>query len=239
MLYKKAQAVAPVLLLLLVGSMVVMVPAAFAVDEPSYDPVVLVRPEPQQIVVSALEAPAIKRDNYSVTEPPKPEPVVAIASRPEAEPMPNPAPGTGLYSRDGTVVWPFNGAVRLSDRWGYRNPPVPGTKAFHDGTDFLPGEGNPVLAATGAIVTEVVISDSGLGVHVTTTHTEGNSTVKLVYCHMQMGSLMVSVGDGVYPGQQIGRVGQTGVATGPHLHFEVWVNGSSVDGYEWLNTRVG
>jgi len=98
---------------------------------------------------------------------------------------------------------------------------------FHPGMDFGAAMGAPVVApASGTVVYvgsmpargNVVILDHGAGVYST-------------YAHLQ--SAQVEPGDSVKPGQTIARVGTTGFSTGPHLHWEVWVDGANVDPQEW------
>lgn len=109
----------------------------------------------------------------------------------------------------------------------------------HDGVDFLPGYGYPILSIADGVVTEVGNPEGALGVHVTIKHVINGETVYSTYGHMKLGSMRLRVGDAVVRGQQIGAVGSTGTSTGPHLHFEIMLaNGETVNPLPWLNAHV-
>ena len=90
----------------------------------------------------------------------------------------------------------------------------------HQGQDVSAPEGTPLVAARGGVVRYTGDQPSGAGIYVVI-HGGGESR-DYVYMHMQEGSLAVRTGDTVRTGSVIGRVGQTGSASGPHLHFEIW-----------------
>lgn len=165
---------------------------------------------------------AIARDGYSVGQTPAAVASAAAAARP-------------------AVQWPFPTAVRLSDRFGPRDSPCAGCSSFHKGLDLLPGEGTPVHAIADGVVREVsAYDDGGLGVHVVLDHTIDGRLVSSVYAHFQEGSLAVAVGQAVSVGDQLGAVGNTGQSTGPHLHFEILLDGvTPTDPFAWLTDRAG
>lgn len=132
------------------------------------------------------------------------------------------------------VQWPVPANTTMSSGFGYRD--CAGCSSDHMGIDLNPGNGYPVQVVADGVVTEAVESDSGLGVHVIVQHVIDGETVETVYGHMQFGSLLVTVGQAVSRGTQLGVVGSTGQSTGPHLHFEVHRGGVQVDPYEWLLT---
>ena len=120
-------------------------------------------------------------------------------------------------------VWPSN-TTYLTSRFGYRTHPIFGTTKYHSGVDVGASYGSTITAAAGGTV-QISEYSSSYGNYCVIYHSNGTSTL---YGHMN--SLpSVRVGDTVSAGQTIGYVGSTGWATGPHLHFEVRVNGSSVD----------
>ena len=120
-------------------------------------------------------------------------------------------------------VWP-SGVTYLTSRWGYRVHPIFGTTKYHAGVDVAASYGSTISAAAGGTVQISEHSDS-YGNYCVIYHSNGVSTL---YAHMN--SLpVVKVGESVSAGQTIGYVGSTGWATGPHLHFEVRVNGATVD----------
>lgn len=124
---------------------------------------------------------------------------------------------------DGTLIWPTPSCTTNSSRYGWRIHPIYGTRKFHAGEDIPAGYGAEILAAaSGKVVTAGWVS--GYGNYTVIDHGGGMMTA---YGHQS--SIGVSVGDTVSQGQVIGYVGSTGNSTGPHLHFEVYVNGSTVD----------
>lgn len=124
---------------------------------------------------------------------------------------------------DGTLVWPTPSCTTTNSRYGWRIHPIYGTRKFHAGEDIPAGYGADILAAaTGRVVTAGWVS--GYGNYTVIDHGGGLMTA---YGHQS--SILVSVGQTVTQGQLIGKVGSTGNSTGPHLHFEVYVNGSTVD----------
>ena len=136
--------------------------------------------------------------------------------------------------------WPFDGSIRISDDFGPRASPCAGCSSMHPGTDYLPGAGNPVYAVADGVVLQAVNSDAGLGVYVVLQHVIDGELVTTTYAHMDFGSLQVSEGQTVSVGEVIGRVGNSGASTGPHLHFEVRPGGGDpVDSEIWLAARAG
>ncbi len=138
----------------------------------------------------------------------------------------------GSVSSSG-FTWPTRGAYAISSRYGYRSPSISGW-GFHGGVDIIRyggSSGIPVVASASGTVVSVQRSWSGYGHMVLISHGGGISTR---YAHMQAGSISVRVGQYVYRGQQIGRIGSTGNSTGPHLHFEVIVNGSKVNPLNYI-----
>ena len=135
--------------------------------------------------------------------------------------------GGGSYT-GGKLGWPTIGAYSISSRYGYRNF----GDGWHGGIDIVrPGgsSGCTVVAAESGTVTFAGWSGSG-GYTVIINHGGGLSTW---YCHMQPG-LKVYTGQRVARGQTVGKIGATGYVTGPHLHFEVKVNGNSVNPAPYL-----
>jgi len=115
-----------------------------------------------------------------------------------------------------------------SSNFGWRIDPFTGLRAFHEGMDFMAEIGEPVHAAAGGVV---VYSDlhPQYGNMIEIDHGNGLSTR---YAHMS--KRLVKVGDVVLSGEEIGKVGATGRATGPHLHFEVRQNGAPLNPAHFL-----
>lgn len=111
----------------------------------------------------------------------------------------------------------------ITSRFGYRTDPFTGQVAYHPGIDFAGPEGSPVYAVSAGVVTWAG-DKSGYGNMVEINHGGGYFTR---YGHAS--SLAVRVGDIVSKDQMIARIGSTGRSTGPHLHYEVVVDGRQVD----------
>ncbi|MBQ3258299.1 MAG: peptidoglycan DD-metalloendopeptidase family protein [Oscillospiraceae bacterium] len=123
----------------------------------------------------------------------------------------------------GSFMWPLPASKGISSGYGMRKISLYGYEKFHAGIDVPAGIGNSILAADGGTVI-VSTYDGGYGNYIMVNH--GNGRVTL-YAHMS--SRAVDVGAEVKKGQVIGYVGSTGNSTGPHLHFEIRINGSAVD----------
>ncbi|TVR74287.1 MAG: M23 family metallopeptidase [Spirochaetaceae bacterium] len=111
----------------------------------------------------------------------------------------------------------------ISSRYGYRVHPMTGTRSFHRGLDLSAPFGTPVVSAAAGIVSEIR-RDPLLGLSVHVDHGNGYATV---YAHLQ--EAIVRVGDTLAQGEAIGKVGSTGFSTGPHLHFEILLDGVNKD----------
>ena len=132
--------------------------------------------------------------------------------------------GGASYTGNGDLsVWPAPSGTANTSSYGWRTHPVYGTRKFHKGLDISAPGGSPVLAAASGTVSKSYYSSS-YGNYIVISHGGGLMTG---YAHMS--SRMVSAGERVSAGQQIGKVGSTGISTGNHLHFEVYVNGSTTN----------
>ncbi len=119
---------------------------------------------------------------------------------------------------------PINGA-RLSSSFGMRRHPILGFNKMHKGTDFAAPTGTPIMASGSGTVTRARWCGGG-GNCVKIRH---NSTYETIYAHMSKFAKNIKEGRKVKQGQIIGYVGSTGMSTGPHLHYEVVVNGKKVN----------
>jgi len=119
---------------------------------------------------------------------------------------------------------PINGA-RLSSSFGMRKHPILGYNKMHRGTDFAAPSGTPIMASGSGTVTRARWCGGG-GNCVKIRH---NSTYETIYAHMKAFAKGIKEGRKVKQGQIIGYVGSTGLSTGPHLHYEVLVNGKKMN----------
>jgi len=119
---------------------------------------------------------------------------------------------------------PINGA-RLSSAFGMRKHPIDGYNKMHRGTDFAAPMGTPIMASGSGVVTRARWCGGG-GNCVKIKH---NSTYETIYAHMKNFARGIKEGVRVKQGQIIGYVGSTGKSTGPHLHYEVLVNGKQIN----------
>ena len=136
----------------------------------------------------------------------------------------------GHYDKNGKSVQkalmktPINGA-RLSSSYGMRKHPIDGFNKMHRGTDFAAPKGTPIMASGNGIIKKAGWCGGG-GNCVKIRH---NSTYETIYAHMSKFARGIKNGVRVKQGQTIGYVGSTGKSTGPHLHYEVVVNGKKVN----------
>lgn len=127
----------------------------------------------------------------------------------------------------GQLAYPLANAV-VTSQFGFRTHPIFGTRRLHAGTDFRGAFGTPVLAAAGG---SVVFAGRRGGYGTTVVIDHGGSLATL-YAHQSR--VAVASGERVQRGEVIGAVGSTGFSTGPHLHFEVRLNGTPVDPLNYL-----
>ncbi|WP_415275915.1 peptidoglycan DD-metalloendopeptidase family protein [Candidatus Pelagibacter sp. Uisw_116] len=119
---------------------------------------------------------------------------------------------------------PINGA-RLSSAFGMRKHPIDGYNKMHRGTDFAAPSGTPIMASGSGLITRARWCGGG-GNCIKIKH---NSTYETIYAHMKNFAKGIKEGVRVKQGQVIGYVGSTGKSTGPHLHYEVIVNGKKIN----------
>jgi murein DD-endopeptidase MepM/ murein hydrolase activator NlpD len=145
------------------------------------------------------------------------------------------------YLKVANTVMPTT-SPEITSQYGWRTPPCNGCSADHKGVDFVPGVGKPIFAVADGMVIEMG-SNGGYGNYVKLKHLMGNSEGVMeewvtLYAHMQDNSFPegMIIGSVVKSGDTIGAVGSTGMSTGPHLHFELIINGEHVDPLPLLGT---
>ena len=129
----------------------------------------------------------------------------------------------------GTYIWPLPG-YSPGSAYGWRMHPIFNEMRFHAGEDIGAPSGTPILAADSGVATVIPDNGNGYGNYIMINHGGGRVTL---YAHMS--SFAISGGASVSQGQVIGYVGSTGNSTGPHLHFEVRVNGATTDPKQYFN----
>ncbi len=145
-----------------------------------------------------------------------------LAARARANPGGPPRPAAG----SGELIMPTTGVFTSS--FGYRVDPLGRGRRFHSGQDIGAPTGTPIVAATAGTVAYAGWA-SGYGNYTCVDRGSGFAT-----CYGHQSKILVAVGQPVQQGQQIGLVGNTGNSTGPHLHFEVRLNGTPTDPMPYL-----
>ncbi|WP_307861149.1 peptidoglycan DD-metalloendopeptidase family protein [Microbacterium sp. SD291] len=134
---------------------------------------------------------------------------------------------------DAAIQWPFKVGVAMSSGYGMR------WGRLHEGIDFVPGEGAPIQAIADGTVRIATEQGGAFGVTVYIDHVIDGQIVTSHYSHMQYGSLQVEAGQSVKVGDVVGHTGNTGRSYGAHLHFEIIINGGTVDPMPWLRENAG
>ncbi len=129
------------------------------------------------------------------------------------------------------LVTPVNGA-RISSRFGMRRHPILGYRKKHKGLDFAAPTGTPILAAGDCYISKIVYSIAN-GNYIFLKH---NDTYETVYIHMSRFARNMKKGRRVKQGRVIGYVGATGMAKGPHLHYEIRKKGVSINPAKFRGT---
>ncbi len=140
--------------------------------------------------------------------------VIPGGTPPEVAPAPvYSTPNSGLFAQgSGQFGWPTHGIITQYFAW------------YHNGLDIANNIGTPILAADSGRVISVLYQNHDYGYHIIIDHGNGYQTL---YGHMS--KILVSIGDNVTRGQEVGLMGETGRATGPHLHFTVFLGNTAVN----------
>jgi murein DD-endopeptidase MepM/ murein hydrolase activator NlpD len=144
-----------------------------------------------------------------------------VTVRAPAPPAPAPPPATVPATAPVTGVFPVAGPHTYGDAFG-----APRKGDAHQGQDLAAAEGVPVVAPVAGTILYVDFQAKAAGWYIVQRAADGRD---FFYAHCQAGSVAVTPGQAVAPGQPLCNVGATGDATGPHLHFEIWLGGWRVD----------
>ncbi|MBZ0263160.1 M23 family metallopeptidase [bacterium] len=134
----------------------------------------------------------------------------------------------GQSFRRDLLLAPFP-AARVTSTYGLRKHPISGKVKKHHGIDFGAGAGTPIVAAGNGVITKAIKGNTGLGNWLHIKH--GDTGFETRYGHLRAFAKGIKKGAVVKQGQKIGFVGQTGYATGPHLHYETFRDGNRIDPY--------
>lgn len=148
------------------------------------------------------------------------------------EDLKNQSSSTNSQYVGGTFTWPLPGYSYISSKYGNRI--IGGKSNFHTGVDITGGNvyGKPIVAANSGKVIKVGFSAGGYGNYLILDHGGSYSTL---YGHCS--AIVVSEGQSVTKGQTIAKVGSTGWSTGPHLHFEIRINGKHQNPMNWFTSK--
>lgn len=174
----------------------------------------------------AADIEGIPIDYSRYRPPPKPGELAKGAVKGAAK------PGSAGYAFAGSFAWPSRlplAGYSLTSRFGGRYHPILGALRMHSGVDLAAPAGSPIKAPSAGVVTFAQWY-GGYGLFVVVDHGAGMETR---YGHL--GQVAVTPGQQIKPGQVLGYVGSTGLSTGPHLHYEMRLNGQAVD--PLANTR--
>ncbi|MET4048911.1 MULTISPECIES: M23 family metallopeptidase [unclassified Rhodococcus (in: high G+C Gram-positive bacteria)] len=209
-----------------------LIDPAVATAQPTIDLPVLPIPQPDAQQRAAILSAVLDATGVLINEVAAvildsdfgPAPEASTPSAPEVVLAP---PSVGL----GGAMLPLPArSYELSSNYGSRNNPTGNGGQFHQGVDFAAPSGTPIYAVNGGTVEQAGDAGDGYGNLV---RVKSGNTVTY-YGHQS--AMNVGVGDTVAPGDQIGEVGSTGNSTGPHLHYEVRNNGSSIEPVGYLKT---
>lgn len=181
---------------------------------------------PPGAAAQAVEVSAFP-DRYARFEPVADAIITALAHRAEDQPA--------KVAETSTIVFPLpKGTWTATSPYGWRSDPVTGANSLHTGNDYAAPLGTPILAIGDGTVTYAGPHPSGYAHLILIDHTIHGRTVTSGYAHMYGNGIHVRVGDRVTAGQHIADVGNDGKSVGPHLHFEIRLNGHSTKPTGWL-----
>lgn len=149
--------------------------------------------------------------------------------------------GGGSYTQGngaatGKYVWPTVANGIITSYFGYRDAPTAGASTYHEGIDIAAYSGAPIYAADGGVVTYAGNSGGAGGYMIKIDHGRGVSTS---YMHLRSDGVLVKAGQKVSRGQRIGKMGTTGVSTGDHLDFRIYIGGKAKDPLHYVKKPTG
>lgn len=193
-------------------------------------------------LVLAFALPAFESSSYNAPTAAAPQPLFTTTELPagglpdsfseiSALEIVDTSPTSFTFRPKALVNYPFKEKVMLTDPFGYRTAPV---EQFHDAQDFAAAAGTPIQAIADGKVLEAGFADDGCGFGLKLKHDIERKTATSRYCHMQTDSHAFKVGDVVKMGDPVGRVGNTGMSFGPHLHLALVLGKDPIDPMPFL-----
>lgn len=180
--------------------------------------------------------------------------VAAPDAPPSASPLPDepvsatatlsaPAPASPAAREPFTIdqrpplVYPVGINAPVGSPFGLRAAPCAVCPTVHNGVDWNPGYGTTVVSIADGVVSMIGNPGAALGTHLEIEHVVEGQLVTSVYAHLVAGSIPLQVGDRVRVGDPVGLVGATGTVTAPHLHFELRVDGVTINPVPWMRAN--
>lgn len=136
---------------------------------------------------------------------------------------------------DTKLRYPFDQTMPLTDGFGYRTAPV---AQFHDAQDIAAANGTPIRIIGDGVVVEAGWANDGCGFSLKVQHLVDGQDLTSRYCHMEGESHAYQVGDRVSSGDEAGRVGNTGMSFGSHLHLALRLNGEPIDPLPFIEANA-
>lgn len=137
--------------------------------------------------------------------------------------------GSSDLTYKGLLQYPLKGKHRISSDFGHRTHPISGKSSNHSGVDWAAGSGTPIYAPADATVRRAGWDK----IYGNQTILDIGSGRSLMFGHQK--GFAIEPGQRIRAGQLIGYVGSTGWSTGPHLHFETWINNKPVNPLSWFS----
>lgn len=204
----------------------------------------LVAPSAFALAAPQETATMFKEQTLSASDAPLNLDALAEVSAVEAAPIPTPVPASQMYTERGLIdlgrlaetklKYPFNQTMPLTDGFGYRTEPV---AQFHDAQDIAAANGTPIRSIGNGIVIEAGWASDGCGFSLKIQHKVNGQSLTSRYCHMESESHSWKVGDPIKLGDQVGRVGNTGMSFGSHLHLALRLNGEPIDPLPYIESN--
>ena len=174
----------------------------------------------------------------AIPAPAQPDAAAAATATLSAATLPGPAAREPFtIDQRPPLVYPVGINAPVGSPFGLRAAPCASCPTVHNGVDWNPGYGTTVVSIADGVVSMIGNPGAALGTHLEIEHIVDGQLVTSVYAHLVAGSIPVQLGDRVRVGDPVGLVGATGVVTAPHLHFELRVDGVTINPVPWMRAN--